>query len=228
MFFLSLFLALVPGFVWLVFYLGEDPRPEPKRLIALAFCAGVIAGLFAIGVEMVFNQAVHGSGIGEFSIVSLLALAFIEEFMKFGAAYFTINKDPRFTEPVDAMIYVIVAALGFATLENIGTIVSMPQQTALVAAIFQTSSLRFVGATLLHSLTSGIVGYYWAKGIVRGTIKRSIASGLVIATILHAAFNYLILHYENIAYSIAFLGIVGLFLLMDFEKIKAKQINIIN
>ncbi len=224
----SLILALAPGFAWLVFYLGEDPRPEPKRLIALAFAAGIIAGLFAIGIELIFKQAISETGIGEYSVIALIVFAFIEEFLKFGAAYFAVNKDPRFTEPVDAMIYAIVAALGFATLENIGTIAAMPQQTALIAAIFQTSSLRFVGATLLHSLASGVVGYYWAKGIIRGKVVRFLAFGLALATVLHATFNYLILNYENIAYSIIFLGGVGLFVLVDFEKLKEKPIDIIS
>jgi RsiW-degrading membrane proteinase PrsW (M82 family) len=224
----SIFLALIPGFAWLVFYLKEDTHPEPKRLVALAFLAGIIAGIFAIIIERFFNQAVAGTGIEEFSIISLLGLALIEELLKFSAAYFSVNKDPRVTEPVDAMIYAIVAALGFATLENIGTLVFVPHQMAFAAALVETSSLRFMGATLLHALASGIVGYYWALGIVRGKIVRHLASGLAIAAILHAAFNYLILNYENISYSVIFLAIVGLFVLIDFEKIKAKPINIIN
>ena len=225
---LTIILALLPGFAWLVFYLDEDPHPEPKRLIALAFLAGIIAGLFAIAIEWFFNKATAHIGVEEFSIISLLGLALIEELIKFGAAYFAVSKDPRFTEPIDAMIYAIVAALGFATLENIGTIALMPQQTTFAAAIVQASSLRFVGATLLHSLSSGIVGYHWALGIIRGKIVRYLASGLVIAAILHAAFNYLILNYENVAYSVVFLVVVGLFVLIDFEKIKAKPIDFIN
>ena len=225
---LAVMFALIPGFAWLVFYLGEDPRREPKRLIALTFLAGIIAGLFAIVTELFFNKAIVSVGIQEFSIASLLALAFIEELLKFGAAYFAVNKDPRFIEPIDAMIYTIVAALGFATLENIGTIALMPHQNAFAAAIAQTSSLRFVGATLLHSLASGIVGYHWALGIIRGKIARYLVSGFAIAAALHAIFNYLILNYENIAYSVIFLVVVGLFVLIDFEKLKARPINIIN
>lgn len=223
----ALTIALVPGFAWLIFYLDENPRPEPKRLVALAFIAGIIAGLLAIAIELPFNKTLAGVGVAEFSVVSLLGLALIEEIIKFGAAYFTVSKDPRFAEPIDAMIYTIVATLGFATLENIGTVALMPHQTAIAAA-FQTVSLRFVGATLLHALASGIVGYYWAKGIVSGKYGRYLAFGFAIAAILHAAFNYFILNYENVAYSVVFLAIIGLFVLVDFEKIKASPINIIH
>jgi len=228
MIFLVIILALLPGFAWLVFYLDEDPHPEPKRLVALAFLSGIAVGIFAIVIEHFFNEATAQIGIEEFSIVSLLGFALIEELLKFGAAYFAVSKNPRFTEPIDAMIYAIVAALGFATLENIGTIANVPHQTTFVAAIAQISSLRFVGATLLHSLASGIVGYHWALGIIRGKIVRHLASGFLIAVALHAAFNYLILTYENVAYPVVFLAAVGLFVLVDFEKIKAKAVNIIN
>ncbi len=225
MFCLSIILALLPGFAWLVFYLDEDPHPEPKRLVALAFLTGIIAGLFAVALETIFNKALSEINIAELSIISLLGLAFIEEILKFGAAYFAVNKDPRFTEPIDAMIYTIVAALGFATLENIGTIAAMPQSLNFVGAIFQTSSLRFVGATLLHSLASGIVGYHWALGIVKKKKIRYLFSGLCIAAILHASFNYLILNYENVVYSVIFLTVAGLFVLIDFEKIKSARFS---
>jgi RsiW-degrading membrane proteinase PrsW (M82 family) len=118
----------------------------------------------------------------------------------------------------------IVAALGFATLENIGALTNAAIMGNLaVTSILQTVSFRFVGATLLHSLTSGIVGYYWAKGIVRKKITRYLLSGLGIAIILHASFNYLILNYENVAYSLVFLAIIGFFVLNDFEKLKANK-----
>ena len=87
--------------------------------------------------------------------------------------------------------------------------------------MLETVSLRFVGATLLHTLTSGIVGYYWALGIVRGKVARYLAIGLPLAAILHATFNYLILTYGNAVYSVIFLIVVGFFVLNDFEKLKA-------
>ena len=219
-------LAILPGFAWLVFYLGEDPQKEPKRLIALAFSTGFIASIVGIIIEWIFNKQITGLGIKEFSIISLIGLALIEETLKFFAAYFSINKDPKFTEPIDAMIYSIVAALGFATFENIGVIAFTQYQNNFFEIILQTSFLRFIGATLLHSLASGIVGYYWAKGIILKKTKKFVFFGILIASILHATFNYLIIRYENITYAIIFLIIVGLFVLFDFEKIKLKPINI--
>jgi RsiW-degrading membrane proteinase PrsW (M82 family) len=224
---ISLVAGLLPGFAWLVFYLGEETHAEPKRLIMFTFIVGMAFGFFTVAIEGIFSDWAMGIGIQELSLLSLFGLAIIEEAMKFAAAHFAVNRSPGFSEPVDAMIYMIVAALGFATLENIGAISGISPQAALVPAVLETVSLRFVGATLLHTLTSGIVGYYWAIGIVRGKIWRYVAGGLVIATVLHTAFNYLILTYGGAVYSVVFLIAVGFFVLNDFEILKAKPINII-
>jgi RsiW-degrading membrane proteinase PrsW (M82 family) len=224
---ISLVFGLLPGFAWLVFYLGEAHHSEPKRLIAFTFIVGMAFGFFTVAIENIFSGWAAGIGIQELSLLSLFGLAVIEEVMKFTAAHFAINRNPEFTEPVDAMIYMIVAALGFATIENIGAISGISLQAALIPAVFETVSLRFVGATLLHTLTSGLVGYYWALGIVKGKVWRYITGGLVVAAVLHTAFNYLILTYGSAVYSVVFLIVVGFFVLNDFEILKAKPINII-
>jgi RsiW-degrading membrane proteinase PrsW (M82 family) len=224
---IALVAGLLPGFAWLVFYMGESPRPEPKRLIAFVFIVGMAFGFFTVAIENIFSNWASGIGIQELSLLSLFGLAIIEEVMKFTAAYFAINRNPEFTEPVDAMIYMIVAALGFATLENIGAISGITPSAAFIPAVLETVSLRFVGATLLHTLTSGIVGYYWALGIVRGKVARYLAIGLPVAAILHAAFNYLILTYGDAIYSVIFLMVVGFFVLNDFEQLKTKPIDLI-
>jgi protease PrsW len=166
-------------------------------------------------------------GVVEFSALSLLGLAFIEEFMKFAAAYFAVGKSPELDEPIDAMIYMIVAALGFATLENVGALTNVATAAmtggtgSLIASVFETASLRFVGATLLHSLASAVVGYHWALGMKHKKVGEYIISGLIFATILHATFNWLILNYADVGYAVLFLLIVGFFVLNDFEKLKA-------
>ena len=223
---MALTLGLLPGFAWLVFYLGEETHPEPKRLIVFTAVVGMAFGFFAVGIEMFFNQGLNSWGIGEFSILSLVGLALIEEVMKFAAAHFAVSKSPAFSEPIDAMIYTIVAALGFATLENIGALSNITVGASFVPALLTTFSFRFIGATLLHSLTSAIVGYYWALGLMRGKIKRYLLVGLTIATALHACFNYLILTFGDSAYVVVFLIIVGFFVLNDFEKLRI-NVNII-
>ena len=173
---LLLILGLLPGFAWLIFYVKEEEtHPEPKRLIILAFAAGIVFGLIAV----VFGKrssrtrrSVSASARSRSRRSSCSRSS--KKPMKFAAAYLAIGKSRIARNPVDLMIYLIIAALGFATLENVGALATfwLNAQTngtsgAFAASFAEALSLRFVGATLLHSLTSGIVGYHWALGILR-------------------------------------------------------------
>ncbi len=224
---LLLILGFLPGFAWLFFYVKEEEtHPEPRRLIVFAFVAGIAAGLVAVVLEVLLATAASGVNIGEFSLAALTAFALIEEILKFSAAYLAIGKSRIAHNPVDLMIYLIVAALGFATLENIGALTTFWFASRGVAAgplaaeLAEALSLRFVGATLLHSLTSGIVGYHWALGMLRHKVVRHLSIGIAIATVLHVFFNMLILNYGNVAYALVFLTLLGFFVLNDFEKLK--------
>ncbi|HTY40159.1 MAG TPA: PrsW family intramembrane metalloprotease [Candidatus Paceibacterota bacterium] len=224
-------IALLPGFAWLFFFLQEEDHEEPKRLVLFTFLLGIAAALVAFGVQYYGLQPLlFGEHDAAISIIALLILAATEEIAKFGAAYLAVHDNPAFTEPIDAMIYMVIAALGFATLENFGAIydtvtraLPVTTQSALIIGL-QTASLRFVGATLLHTLSSAIVGYYWAWSIREFNRTRILLGGLVAGTVLHAFFNYLIIKNDNLSYALAFVIIVGFFVLNDFESFREKKL----
>lgn len=217
----AIILGLFPSFAWLFFFLREDSKnPEPRNLIVYVFVAGAAVTLIAIYAELFFQNAITSIGFAVYGAASMLGLAFIEEFFKFGAVYLTVRKRAEFDEPVDAMIYMVVAALGFAAVENIAAVSGVFKGTASLADIFQITTLRFIGATLLHSLASAALGYYWALGIAKNKVVKFIAIGLIMATLLHALFNYLILSFEPEFYPTLFLVALALFIFVDFEKLK--------
>lgn len=230
---LIIILGLLPGFAWLFFYLQEDLHPEPKRLIALVFLAGIGSAIFALIIQLSITCGItyHFTSCqekfrnyAELTPFLVLVFAFIEEISKFGAAYFSIRKSKFFDEPVDAMIYMAVAALGFATVENLAALSGGGSQAAMLDAVFEIASFRFVGTTLLHTLTSSLLGYYWALSIRNFKNKKFIVTGIILATSLHATFNYLILEYGNFLYPIIFVTIVGFFTLTDFQKLRGQRL----
>jgi len=218
------FLSLLPGVAWLFFYLQEDCHPEPKHLLLLVFFAGAASALFAYYAQINLSRFLQQMGVEGFSILSLLLLAGIEELSKFSATWLAIHRNPEFDEPIDAMVYMVIAALGFATVENLGALTNNIAHVADFGRALETASLRFVGATLLHTLSSALVGYYWSLAIRAFNTKRFLVFGIGAATVLHAVFNYLILSYGDLSYALLFVVIVGFFILSDFEKLRGKVV----
>lgn len=223
MIYLAISLGILPALVWIFFYLQEDPHPEPKRLILLTFIVGSLMAVPVLIFQLLTQDALNFFNIKAI-IISIIALALIEEIFKFVAAFWVINKNPEFNEPIDAMIYLITAALGFATIENIlimGNIFSLTSAASLTTAV-STSALRFIGATLLHALASGLLGYYWAIGIIKKSLPKYLGYGLIFAVLIHTGFNYLIMRFQsiNFLYPSLFLILGAIFVLVDFENLR--------
>ena len=222
--FLAVFLALLPGFAWLFFYSHEESHPEPKRFIAATFIAGILAGVVTYFIQNWMQKSFFGTHLGTYGFFGFAVFAAVEELFKFGAAKLAVSRNPYFNDPVDPMIYMIVAALGFATLENLGAILGQLNGVDPLNAILSLTAFRFVGATLLHTLSSGIFGYHWAISIRQFGSKAQLFMGFVLATILHTGFNYLIIGYGSAAYPVLLLTLVGFFVLGDFEELKHRRV----
>jgi len=160
-------LAVLPSLIWLFFYLKEDPHPEPRFWLFIIFLLGIALAPLVIFLEMGLSKIFNfftaiplESGLLIFVIAPL-----IEEAAKYGVVHLALNKNPVLDEPVDGMIYVIVAALGFAAIENVFAIFSFVSIGApgYFNTAFNFMSVRFISAVALHGLASGIAGYYFAK-----------------------------------------------------------------
>jgi len=191
---LSLLLAPIPSIIWLAFYLRKDTHPEPNRLVVKIFIFGALMVPLAGFFEFLFSL-----GLGKISILNkivfaIIGFALIEEVLKYLVVRFGILKNPHFDEPVDAMIYMIISALGFAAAENI-YLLSIIYPAATAASISEFITTRFLGATFLHALASGIIGYFLAASLFTkpGLRKLFIGGGIIAATILHSVFNYIII-----------------------------------
>ena len=214
--------GILPGVSWLLFYLQEDTHHEPVKEVLYAFFAGAAITIVVLGIQNIFSDVFAPLiNLKALSPLYLFILAGIEEFFKFGAAYLLISRSKYFVVPIDAMIFMIIVALGFATVENIGALQNQFNETAMLGAVVGTATLRFIGATLLHTLASAIVGYYWAKGLIAKRLISKLVTGLFIAASLHAVFNFLVLqNQEQITYPILLLIIVAFFVMSDFEKLR--------
>ena len=207
-------LGFFPGLAWLFFFLQEDyRRSEPKGLIASTFLWGGLVTFLVLPLQVIAKRSLLAGGIPDANPLHLLILAALEEILKFAAVYFWISRRREFDEPIDAMVYMIIAALGFASVENVATALRAVNGAELL-------TLRFIGATLLHCLASGIVGYYWALGIVKCRAKEYLAIGLVLASVFHGIFNYLMIIWGPSMRVTGLLVLLAFLVLRDFEELK--------
>lgn len=220
----TLFFAIAGGFVpsllWLWFWLKEDSHPEPRAVLIYTF----IAGMIVVPVAMFFEYLVLFP-IGLTGGFSLLLWAFIEEILKYGAVKKTAFCKSCFDEPVDAIIYMITAALGFASLENTLFIIKTFYDGGILSGL-DIGNMRFIGATLLHTASSAIVGSFIAFSLRKNkkNLKRNTYIGLVAAGLLHFAFNYLIIKSGggNILKVLIPLWFIIIVIIFIFEKVKKK------
>lgn len=212
--------GVLPALVWLLFWLREDYKhPEPRRLIAKTFFLGMVAVMLVLP----FQKWVELS-FPTLAVLPLFLWALLEEVFKLGAGYFGGLHSVEDNEPLDPMIYMITAALGFVALENTLFIFGPLLDNNLTQGIV-TGNLRFVGASLLHVVSSGIVGAAISLSFYQSRSRRinKVTLGLSAAILFHLAFNLLILNLgesgTGVAFTMVWLGVIGL--LLTFERIKA-------
>lgn len=207
--------GVLPALFWLWFWLKEDKRnPEPRGFIILAFVAGMITVPLVIPLERIAEVYSYGS-------VTLILWAAIEEVMKYGMGMLVVLRRKVVDEPLDPIIYMITIALGFAALEN--TFFLLNPSLDLFGGLI-TGNLRFLGASLLHTLASAAVGLSLALSFYRqASVKWFYVSiGLTFAVVLHTLFNFFIINSngEKILTVFAFVWFGIILLLLWFEKIK--------
>ena len=195
-------LGFLPPVLWLVFWIREDSSPEPKKEILKVFLAGMAIVVLAIFLENYFSKTnqyfreVLSYGAFSFQIINLFGFAFIEEISKMLAAVLTAFQSKYFDEPVDALVYMVAAAMGFAALENMLFISDSLQ--AGINQIILVSAFRFINAILLHASTAILIGAGSAFSYFNHERRlRELAGATALVILLHTAYNFFIINNES-------------------------------
>ena len=182
--------GLLPSFIWLYFLLKEDSRcPEPRTLIMITFIACMVAVPLALPLE----QYVKTNLTGNLSVFTAWAL--IEEVLKYSMVAIFVLWRPVVDEAPDYVIYMVTVALGFASAENMLFLFGPFSDGQFTTGLF-TNNVRFLGSTLLHVVASGAIGLALAfSDAYRPRVRVAAAAlGLILAIVLHTAFNMLIIN----------------------------------
>lgn len=210
--------GVLPALIWLWFWLREDEeQPEPIAFITLIFLIGMVSVVFVVPVEkFVQNHTTPGGW-------QIIAWASIEELFKYLSVIIILYKTNKISEPIDWPVLLITAALGFAAVENTMFLLKPLALNQTIVGLF-TGQLRFLGSTLLHAVSSAVIGIALGLSFFMNKYvkKLYLLVGFILAITLHSAFNFFIMKADGSSYlkTMGFLWVVTVVILLVFEKIR--------
>ena len=238
-------LGLLPSLIWLSYYLKKDKHPESNSTIIKIFIWGMLLAPLAVLSELFLIWLIDpGSGYWslkdylpasafvQLALTTAFVPALVEEYLKYSIVRQKFVKTSAFDEPTDVMLFCIIAALGFAAVENLIIVSKIPFPD--FGQALTVIGFRFLGATWLHVLASALAGYFLAKGLLyTQKLRRLALLGLTVAIILHTCYNYLvivIIGEPNDSHRILYFFFILLFLIISsifvafcFKKLKKMQ-----
>ena len=198
--------AVAPGVCIAIYvYLKDKHEREPLGLLVKSFFYGMLSVLVTLLISApisaivpinetdVTEQVVPAffieryfifftdTPITGFVLQAVLVVALTEELCKFAALRIYSYRQRSFDEPLDGIVYSVMVAMGFATLENIMYVVDGGWGVAI---------LRMFTAVPAHASFAVLMGYY--LGLAKFVHKKSHYGwyALGIATLFHGAYDY--------------------------------------
>ena len=184
---LLLALSIAPGLAIILYIYRKDSYDqEPKRYLLVCFVLGLLSVLPAIVMEkagsFIFGDMRPSSSIQYYAFFAFIVVAFSEEICKFAMVRWYAYPKKSFDEPFDGIMYSVMVAMGFATIENIMYV----QQHGVGTAI-----MRMFLSVPAHGAFGIIMGYY--IGLAKFNKEKSgifLFAGIFLAILVHGAFDF--------------------------------------
>ena len=211
--------GIAPGLALLsFFYLKDEYEAEPIPYVLRTFIYGALLVLPIMFIQHVLQ--VENLIKSEF-VDAFISSGMFEELFKWLLLYYVIYRNVEFDEPFDGIVYGASVSLGFATTENIFYLVSHGVEHAFSRALLPVSS---------HALFGVIMGFYLSKAkFTEGLKIAGVIAALILPTILHGLYDYILLSQENWIYIIMpfmiFLWWLGLRKVKIAKILSAKHFN---
>jgi RsiW-degrading membrane proteinase PrsW (M82 family) len=209
--------GIIPSLFWLWFWLKEEENPEPKALLTCIFVMGMIAVILVLPIEKFIQTHINSY------VPQTVLWAAAEELLKFLAVACILYHSESINQPIDWPIYLITAALGFAALENALFLVK-PLGLNQATVSLLTGELRFLGSTLLHTISSGLIGIAMGLSFYMRRYAKTffLVTSFIVAVALHSAFNFFIMRNggDDFLKVLAFLWVATIIVMLLFEKVR--------
>jgi RsiW-degrading membrane proteinase PrsW (M82 family) len=156
-------IAVMGGGFWLILFDRADTIKEPLGILSLALLAGILSVFCWIPIGTSLSvESLLGNVAGEEFFKILWAVAFMEIFKK------------RFKSVSQGIMYGFAVGLGFAVAENVLYLWKVFEESSFDSPEFWlTFQGRFWMSSLLHAVTTGIFGLFYAGAYLSMTVHKS-------------------------------------------------------
>lgn len=189
---LNLFItAVTPGIaLGLIFYLFDRHDREPIGMLLKVFFMGMISVVPTIIVENLLLSFNFFGGILGIFYISFIVAGFTEEYFKRRVVLKYVYFNPVYNEKLDGIVYCVMSALGFATIENI------------MYVVFRFSDVESIGlyravlSVPAHMLFAVTMGYYLSLAKFSATPEHNrhfLSKSLTVPVILHGIFDFILM-----------------------------------
>ena len=204
---------VVPVLFWAAYHYHKDRHlPEPPGNLLLCLGLGLLAvgvsramylGLEPLGLRFDAGALADG-GIADLFAYAVLAIGPIEELSKLLPFVVVVLHFKAFDEPLDGLIYASFIGLGYAFAENLLYLDYLEPHEAIA---------RGFAGPVIHILFASIWAYWITVAwLDRRPILRPALLGLLIASALHGAYDFLVLMHPVAALPVAATMIVVIWL----------------
>ncbi|MES1224196.1 MAG: PrsW family glutamic-type intramembrane protease [Bacteroidota bacterium] len=202
-------LAIAPGLVICFYIFYKDMyNPEPIMKLVISFILGALVVIPAAVIEQAatryFDNTILSTGLFAYGVVALT-----EETGKFMVLRYYAYPKQSFDEPLDGIVYGIMASMGFATVENILYVSSNG---------FGTAIIRMFLSVPAHATFAVLMGYYAGKAKFNPNQSFALLlTGLLAAIFFHGTFDFLLFLQKSpyvqsyVSDGLLFLGAIGSF-----------------
>jgi len=220
--FLDLFmLAITPGIALFIFIYYLDKRDkEPLKLLLKLFFYGILISIPVIFFEKVLMYFDRFPNFFSQLYKALFVAGFTEEFFKRFVVLSIAYKSKYFNEKFDGIVYAVVTALGFATLENILYVVFRYES-------YQVGLSRAIISVPGHMLFAITMGYYLSLAKFSTNKRLSqyyFVLSLIVPIILHGLFDFII-YVQSFIFLPIFFIFLGFLYYINIKKLRTLYIE---
>jgi len=183
--------AITPGIALaLIFYWFDRHDREPIGMLLKVFIFGAVYVFPTILIEnflLLFN--IFGGVLGA-AYTAFIVAGLTEEYMKRKVVLKYVYFNPVFNEKLDGIVYCVMSALGFATLENIMYVVFTFSD---VEAVGYYRAIISVPAHMLFAVT---MGYYLSLAKFSSTPEEHrhyFKKSLSVPAMMHGIFDFILM-----------------------------------